>query len=41
VEIWEIPDVGPIDPAQIMSKVEQTFDAIRQRTDMLVTTLKV
>jgi len=39
VEIWEIPDVGPIDPAQIMSKVEQTFDVIRQRTDMLLTTL--
>ncbi len=39
VEIWEIPDVGPLDAAQIMTKVEQTFEMIAQRTDMLLTTL--
>jgi protein-tyrosine-phosphatase len=39
VEIWEIPDVGPVDAARIMAKVEQTFEMIRERTDMLLTTL--
>ena len=39
VEIWEIPDVGPLDAAQIMTKVEQTFEMIALRTDMLLTTL--
>ena len=39
VEIWEIPDVGPMDTAQVMTKVEQTFEMIAQRTDMLLTTL--
>ena len=39
VEIWEIPDVGPMDAAQVMTKVEQTFEMIAQRTDMLLTTL--
>ena len=39
VEIWDIPDVGPVDAAQIMTEVEQTFEMIGQRTDMLLTTL--
>ena len=39
VEIWNIPDVGPVDAPQIMTKVEQTFEMIKQRTDTLLTTL--
>ena len=39
VEIWEIPDVGPVDAAQIMTKAEQTFEMIAKRTDTLLTTL--
>jgi len=39
VEIWDIPEVGPVEPAQIMTKVEKTFAMIRQRTDMLLTAL--
>lgn len=39
VEIWDIPDVRQVDAAQIMTEVEQTFAMIRQRTDMLLTTL--
>jgi protein-tyrosine-phosphatase len=39
VEIWDIPDVGPVDAARIMTKVEQTFAMIGQRTDILLTTL--
>ena len=41
VEIWEIPDVGPVDAAQIMTKVEQTFEMIKQRMDTLLTALGV
>jgi hypothetical protein len=29
VEIWDIPDVGQVDTARIMNKVEQTFEMIR------------
>jgi hypothetical protein len=36
---WEIPDVGPVDAARIMTEVEQTFAMIGQRTDILLTTL--
>jgi protein-tyrosine-phosphatase len=36
IEIWNVPDVGPIDSAGIMNAVSQTFDLIRQRTDMLL-----
>jgi hypothetical protein len=39
VEIWDIPDVGPVDAAEIMNKVEQTFEMIRRRTDKLLTVL--
>jgi protein-tyrosine-phosphatase len=39
VEIWDIPDVGPVDAASVMTKVEQTFEMIRARTDKLLTTL--
>ena len=39
-EIWDIPDVGQMDAARIMNKVEQTFEAIRRRTDNLLTALK-
>ncbi|MBZ5627174.1 MAG: hypothetical protein LAQ69_52150 [Acidobacteriia bacterium] len=39
VEIWDIPDVGPVDAAQIMSKVDQAFEMIRQRTDTLLKAL--
>jgi protein-tyrosine-phosphatase len=38
VEIWDIPDVGQVDAARIMTEVEQTFEMIKQRTDMLLTT---
>jgi protein-tyrosine-phosphatase len=31
VEIWDIPDVGPVAAAEIMNKVERTFEMIRQR----------
>ena len=39
VEIWDIPDVGQVETAQIMTEVEQTFEMIGQRTDMLLTAL--
>ncbi len=39
VEILDIPDVGPVDAARIMTKVEQIFEMIGQRTDMLLTAL--
>jgi protein-tyrosine-phosphatase len=39
VEIWDIPDVGPVEASQIMSKVERTFEMIRERTDMLLSAL--
>jgi protein-tyrosine-phosphatase len=39
VEIWNIPDVGQVDAARIMTEVEQTFEMIRARTDKLLTTL--
>jgi protein-tyrosine-phosphatase len=38
VEIWDIPDVGPIDAERIMTKVEQTFEMIRKRADTLLST---
>jgi protein-tyrosine-phosphatase len=36
IEIWDVPDIGPIDAAGIMKAVSRTFDVIRQRTDMLL-----
>jgi protein-tyrosine-phosphatase len=39
VEVWDIQDVGPVDAAEIMNKVERTFEMIRQRTEMLLTAL--
>ena len=39
IEVWEIEDVGPIDPAKIPSKVERTFGMIRQRIDTLLAVL--
>ena len=41
VEIWDIPDIGPIDAERIMTKVEQTFEMIRKRTDTLLSTLRL
>ena len=41
VEVWEIEDVGPVDAAEIPSKVERTFGIIRQRTERLLTGLGV
>ena len=41
VEIWDIPDVGPIDAERIMTKVEQTFEMIRKRADTLLSTLRL
>jgi hypothetical protein len=41
VEIWDIPDVGPVDVSRIMAKVERTFEKIAQRTDMLLTALRL
>jgi protein-tyrosine-phosphatase len=41
VEIWNIPDVGPVDAARIITKVEQTFEMIGQRTDALLTALRL
>ena len=41
VEIWDISDVGPVDASRIMTKVEQTFEMIAQRTDMLLTALRL
>ena len=34
IEVWDIEDVGPIDPMEIPDKVERTFARIRQRTDV-------
>ncbi len=39
IEVWEIEDLGPVAPAEIVARVEQTFAMIRQRTDMLLTAL--
>jgi len=39
IEIWDVPDVGPIDAERIMTKVEQTFEMIRKRADMLLAAL--
>jgi hypothetical protein len=36
IEVWNVPNVGPIDGAGIMNAVSPTFDLIRQRTDMLL-----
>jgi protein-tyrosine-phosphatase len=36
IETWDVPDIGPIDAAGIMESVSQTFEVIRQRTDMLL-----
>ena len=41
VEIWDIPDVGPVDASRIMANVEQTFEMIRQQTDALLTALRL
>jgi len=41
VEIWDIPDVGPVDAGRIMTKVEQTFAMIEQRTDTMLTALRL
>lgn len=39
IEVWELEDIGPIQPAEIASKVDRTFAIIRQRTDELLSTL--
>jgi hypothetical protein len=31
IEVWDVPDIGPSDPAVIMKSVSQTFDLIRPR----------
>ena len=36
VETWDIPDVGQVDAARIMTEVAQTFEMIARRTDMLL-----
>jgi protein-tyrosine-phosphatase len=40
IEVWEIEDLGPVDPAEVVARVEQTFTLIRQRTDTLLTALR-
>ena len=40
-EVWEIEDVGPIPKWQIAAKAARTFGIIRQRTDSLLTTLRL
>jgi hypothetical protein len=40
VEVWGIQDVGSVDAAEIANKIEHTFRAIRQRTDILLTSLR-
>ncbi|HUB51993.1 MAG TPA: hypothetical protein VL986_07595 [Terracidiphilus sp.] len=39
IEVWEIEDIGPIDPAMIPIKAERTFALIRQRVDALLNAL--
>jgi protein-tyrosine-phosphatase len=39
IEVWEIEDVGPVDPVEIPNKVERTFGIIRKRIDTLLTIL--
>lgn len=41
IEIWEVEDVGPVEPVEIASKVEHTFEIIRSRTDTLLTVLGI
>jgi protein-tyrosine-phosphatase len=36
VEIWDIPDVGQAETAGIMTEVEQIFEMIERRTEMLL-----
>ena len=38
-EVWEVQDIGPVDPMEIPDIVERTFAVIRQRTDSLLTLL--
>jgi len=40
-EVWEIEDIGPVDPTEIPAIVDGTFARIRQRTDSLLATLGV
>jgi len=40
IEIWDIPDIGQMDPAGIMNKVAHAFEPIQRRTDILLTALK-
>lgn len=39
IEVWDIEDVGPVDPTEIPNKVQRTFGIIRHRTDTLLTAL--
>lgn len=41
IEVWDIEDVGPIDPMEIPAKVERTFAIIRGRADLLLRDLRL
>lgn len=36
IKVWEIEDIGPLEVAKISAKVEQTFQLIRERVDLLL-----
>ena len=41
IEVWEIEDIGPLETAKIPAKVEQTFQLIRERVDLLLRELRL
>lgn len=40
IEVWGIEDIGPIPAEQIPGAVERTFGLIRERTDVLLESLR-
>jgi protein-tyrosine-phosphatase len=41
IEIWDIPDVSQVDPAERQQEAEQTFRLIRRRTDTMLAALSL
>jgi protein-tyrosine-phosphatase len=41
IEIWDIPDVSQVSPAERQQEAEQTFRLIRRRTDTMLAALRL
>jgi protein-tyrosine-phosphatase len=41
IEVWGVEDLGIVAPAEIPARVEHTFSVIRERTDTLLTALRL